>query len=721
MRLDGWRNLVACDEAPATAATVGVALVIIAFTSFTADLFMVVKIALFALTTFVLTLLNARRAIQGHFRWAPMPIMKWVGLYLATVIAATAFSRSPLRSLVGGYERFGGLFTIVVGIAFAANVVLAVAGSISRFNRVLFGLEFAATIASAYAIFQHFGIDHYEFREQAGNLAKWPGSTLGNSNFLGGFLAIVLPIALRRITTNANGKYRTIAIIAAALDVIALWFSQSRGGMIAALIGIATLAVARSVASDQRRRRFSVAALVASLGLFGLAASAIASPWTTHLPGPLRKLDMLRSESATVRGWEWRAAIVATGHRPIFGNGPDTYLLAYPSSRVRDDGANLGLLISDKPHNLLLEQFATIGIVGTTAWFVMLAMIGRSALHKRRTLDPHNSQRLLLETLGAALVAYWAQSLFSFDVPPIAMVSWLLLGGVVALTHGETLLAEPAATRSATKSRRVTVATTPRSGSVLGAATACAVASGVAALAAGSWLYADIRVHFAQADLARKDFAGAAESYAAAVNAAPYIAEYRRAAATGAQQIGLATRNRQTRKDQFDQADSYLADAIRIEPGNIGYLVARGQLTTFAAVAIDGRLFEDANRNWRKAVAADPHDVELRRAFSRALGAAAAATRDNKYQIESAAQLAIVTNLRPLDDYAWLSLGQQQLVAKQYDEAIQSAQRANQLRPTSAAVQLIFEVARRRSGATTQGVVNVPRSPRKSARRSGQP
>src|SRR5204862_474853 len=70
----------------------------------------------------------------------------------------------------------------------------------------------------------------------------------------------------------------------------------------------------------------------------------------------LDRTDLLRTESFSIRAREWSAALDAFGHHPILGTGPDTFEYSFPRYRNRADGAELGLQIADKPHNVFLEH-----------------------------------------------------------------------------------------------------------------------------------------------------------------------------------------------------------------------------------------------------------------------------------------------------------------------------------------------------------------------------
>src|SRR5258706_9436370 len=99
---------------------------------------------------------------------------------------------------------------------------------------------------------------------------------------------------------------------------MALWIAQSRGGMLAAGVGLsAALLLVPGVPRVARRASAAIGAVVCAGIIFSVALIVV--PGFRTLPGPLKRLEVLRTESTDVRGFEWSAAWRIAVHHPVLG------------------------------------------------------------------------------------------------------------------------------------------------------------------------------------------------------------------------------------------------------------------------------------------------------------------------------------------------------------------------------------------------------------------
>ncbi|MDQ4069146.1 MAG: hypothetical protein M3203_06715, partial [Actinomycetota bacterium] len=172
--------------------------------------------------------------------------LRWpvLALLASTVVsaAASAHPRTALRGFPGSYD---GLWAALAfgAVFFAAAAAFSETRQVRRALTVLwFG---AGTVVLA------FGTAQVADRLVAPGGWDWGrpsvsprtiGSTLGNPNDVAAFLAVLLPIG---VVLGALGGPRVRLALAAtgALAVAQLGITSSRGGLLAALAGLATLAV----------------------------------------------------------------------------------------------------------------------------------------------------------------------------------------------------------------------------------------------------------------------------------------------------------------------------------------------------------------------------------------------------------------------------------------------------------------------------------------------
>lgn len=133
--------------------------------------------------------------------------------------------------------------------------------------------------------------------------------------------------------------------------------------------------------------------------------------------------------SQPARAALWRAAVHMGLRNPIFGAGPDNFRHLY--------GSYLGLKRFDDriyANDLYLELFATVGLIGLSAFLTFLAAVflkirtawGRAIL---------GEDKLVLAGIAIALAAYCAHGLVDYFLPftPTYGLFWLLAGMAVGL------------------------------------------------------------------------------------------------------------------------------------------------------------------------------------------------------------------------------------------------------------------------------------------------
>ncbi|HWA27681.1 MAG TPA: O-antigen ligase family protein [Lacunisphaera sp.] len=235
---------------------------------------------------------------------------------------------------------------------------------------------------------------------------------LGHSNYTAGLMLLGLPW-LVQIARQSRGSLRVAAAGAAALALLNLFTSSSRGG----LLGLAVLGVTAIALAGLGWKRFlAVAAgLVAAATLFAVANPRIRALFTPTDP-------RAAPNASTVQ----RTAMFEAGarmglDRSLFGWGPGATPLAYPRYRHALDG---GVENALQLHSTPLQLWAETGAAGL---LVALLGAGLAAAQWRRS-----------PTAAATLAGYGVFALtdFQLDVPVFAAALATLLA----------LLAAPAAT-----------------------------------------------------------------------------------------------------------------------------------------------------------------------------------------------------------------------------------------------------------------------------------
>jgi len=318
--------------------------------------------------------------------------------FLSSQLLATACSLSPRISFWGGHGRWQGAvanlcgYIVMLTLPLGARSRKDVAAMISA---ILWGSALVVAVGLAQSLWPAFP------------LRAWAspriGSTLGNPIFLGGYLVLVIPLAVARwIRAIASFRRRrspstVLHFVAYAVllagQAVCLWLTGSRGPWLGA--AGAGLVFCVLLSWRRHRPRLVIACLIVLVGvgalLLFLNMSDASLKVTEHVPF----LDRLRfardSRSISQRILVWRATRDLILRRPaigaaqdaigwlrhVVGYGPETtqftFWTAFPLELFYHSGSE-GLF--DRVHNRLLEVMLTSGVLGLLTYLVFMVTLG---------------------------------------------------------------------------------------------------------------------------------------------------------------------------------------------------------------------------------------------------------------------------------------------------------------------------------------------------------
>jgi O-antigen ligase len=314
-------------------------------------------------------------------------------------------------SLLGLYLRYGGLIPYLAVIVF--GVLLADAFA-ARGRHLLYALLVGGSVVAAVGVFQMVFMGAW--------LASHSGttyviSTLGHSNFLGGYLAMILPLALG--LWAEGGRAARAGMVATILVTVCLIFTVSQGGWLAGIAGAA--AFFGLLAGERRKWR-------RRLGIWIAAATGIASVGavvlTMLVPHPTVRLPSAFVTAAS-RGLLWEGAFAMGIQEPLLGWGPNVYAIEGPLNQVLENALVLNFTKGDDPHSVPIAMFANIGLLGLAAWIFVFVWTRR----RWREANPRSPMQF---AAAAALVAYLVQSVATVDELTLRFVLWVLIAAIAA-------------------------------------------------------------------------------------------------------------------------------------------------------------------------------------------------------------------------------------------------------------------------------------------------
>ena len=296
----------------------------------------------------------------------------------------------------------------------------------------------AALLASTLAVcliglFQYVvGIDVIEQRwidsEQFPELKTRVFSTLGNPNVLAAFLVMSTGLSLGWSADTGDRRRRVALLIVAALSVVCILLSYSRGAWLA--LGVMGLFL---LLSGRRPGWRSMLAAAIALGVLAYWAQDSLLPRFRSILGMFNPAD----SSVALRWALWESTRAMIDEHPWLGLGWGSYRFVYPEY---DFFVQNPSVIIYHGHNTLLSFAAEVGLPGAilfaAAWLVAAIRVLRCGWRHDGTGEAVLCFGLLLALTGMAAFSLTDHVLFNIQVTAV-FCSLLALAGVASTDSAE--------------------------------------------------------------------------------------------------------------------------------------------------------------------------------------------------------------------------------------------------------------------------------------------
>lgn len=424
------------------------------FTRATRDVFNTPKATVIVVGVLVVLAIGAVRLSRTRRLVVPAT-WAWValGLFLVGLVAGTVVADHPMWSVVGRAGRHTGLAMYVVYVVVFALVLRLYRDQSPR--GLMLTLLATAVPVALYGLGQSVGVEPYDWDAIEGGPQVF--ATFGNANFYAAWLGIVAPLAAwAALSRTWSRLWRAAAGVLWLAMVVAAFVSGSLQGPAVAVAGTALVALVWLWTTEGRMGQWRVWLTAGGAALAGLLLAGIVAG-----VGPLAGVRASAAASLASRLGKWETALRMFGDRPVFGFGLDSFADWFHRYRPEWVAVEDGLERTvDAPHNLPLDMLTSGGLVLLVGYLAIVAFTAWALVSGLRRHT--GEQRLLLAALGGAWLAYQLQSLVSIDVPPIAVLHFVLAGLVVALGTAPPMRQRalpgapplPAATSSSSKKKR---------------------------------------------------------------------------------------------------------------------------------------------------------------------------------------------------------------------------------------------------------------------------
>lgn len=378
------------------------------------------SLALVALSAWLIKLISeggfrfdaarSQHASLGGFLRVPLvlPVASLVLVY----IIATVFSVAPTASLYGSYQRLQGTFT-----TFSYLTLFGVlAGNLRRraqIERAVTLVIITSLPAALYGILQHYKLDPLPW---GGDTTARVTGSMGNAIFLAAYLIMTAPVALGRVVTSFHGiltdedprrlpfnvARAAIYIFIFAVNLVAIWFTSSRGPWLGLLAGLFVFVVLLSLQWRARALTLITIGVAALLAVFLVVLNIPNGPLQAvrEMPGIGRLGEVFETEDGTGRVrvliWEGVVELVQphaplqfpdgstdqwNAIRPLIGYGPEALYVAYnrfyPPDLAHYEARNAS---PDRSHNETFDALAFTGLLGLAVYLMLFVAVFYYAL-----------------------------------------------------------------------------------------------------------------------------------------------------------------------------------------------------------------------------------------------------------------------------------------------------------------------------------------------------
>lgn len=341
-------------------------------------------------------------------------------LYFSMLVISILNSNNALLGLTGSYNRIEGLSTHVIYFYLLILGIIVPTKSVVRFALI------GSVVVSMIGILQVYGFDVLPQNYITEGWTNVAYSTIGNPNFLGSYLVLVLPIAMYEYV----GLKKWYGIPIYGLLFYCLLATMSRGPWLGAMFAFGSFAFLMWKYGKFDLKRFSVL-VVLSLSLIllfnGTSNGALLSRFKTigNDIGEVVSGGENIEQAGSYRMFIWIRSFELVKQNPIWGVGIEQLGYAFIDNYSDDMIQQFGYVgFIDRAHNEYLHIAVSSGIPSLLLYLIFLILVLREgwiSLSKNSMLIP----------VYSAVLGYLLQAFFNISVVSVAYLFWIYLGFLV--------------------------------------------------------------------------------------------------------------------------------------------------------------------------------------------------------------------------------------------------------------------------------------------------
>lgn len=372
-------------------------------------------------------------------RVAGNPLLIPLFFYGAVSFLSTLFSICPEASIWGDSFREEGIFTIISYIALTLIFSCAVESE-KQLDNLLIGLLITSFGVSCYALIQYAGYNPTQhFIPLMRQVENRSGSTIGNPNFLGKFLVLMIPLFLVYYFRARSIIGRLLGAAGGLIACAGLIVTFTRASWFSCAVSVLLLGILAFKTIRQRAIKGFVFLIILIL-LFTvlvefqlpISSSQKGGKEAHKITGKIVSTFDYRKGGIGGRLYLWEKALLLIQSRPLLGYGLDTHAVALEKFNLEYAKRFNYTGIIDRVHNNYLDIAIAQGLLGLAAYLSIIITFLAWLVRTLKT-EADASQRLLYCGILAAVCGYLLNDFFIFSVVSVSPTFWSLLGLTISI------------------------------------------------------------------------------------------------------------------------------------------------------------------------------------------------------------------------------------------------------------------------------------------------
>lgn len=373
--------------------------------------------------------ITGKLSYRGSFK-----IFLLVGLLLASFFISSLASLYPAESFWGSFSRQQGFYNFFNYWLFFVLLILNIENLI-KLKRIIITVFASAVLVTAYGLAQYFSLDPLRWSESVDTVRIF--STLGQPNFFGHWLIMVLPISFYALIFIAKKPLARFFIgLGVFMQLICLVFTYSRAAWLGFFGSMFFLIMVWLVYKRFKKTALALIGLILIGFMFVISLNINSSVKlgdynSINLVGRLESIVDFNGGSNKMRLYYLESAAREIKHesylRLLIGYGPevlgDVFIRYYKIDWGVYEAINS---LPDRAHNWPFDKILTLGFLGLAVNLIFYIYFSKAAvfLLVKKNLS---SEDWLLILLFSSLIAYSINNLFSFSLFTVSVYLYLIL------------------------------------------------------------------------------------------------------------------------------------------------------------------------------------------------------------------------------------------------------------------------------------------------------